>query len=438
MHYFLNWPRLTIICAVLITIFLAHPISQMQWSLTLPDLLSPNSPSRAAAEQVEEKFGGFGSLSVLVNSPDSTSNKEFVEKLAQALADHPLINFCEYKTESEFYKEYQLLYIRLRDLQEIRDRIHHTIEKHKITLNPLIVELNEQAPHNDSSLNLNDLREKYLKDLKNYHGSSDKSILRLEIFPNFPINDLNSNRQLLKDVRRKSQNLSQKHQEIVYAGKVFENASTGGMLLKEIRRLAWIAVAIIVLFIFLWFIHTPQVPFIAAISVAMAVVWTLGINAMVYGEMNIFTLLLGLILPGLGVTQVFHFMTRYSEERRKGLGIELALESTLLGLGPIISITSLISALAFFALILIPLAGIKQMGIVGGLGIILTWIAIFWVFPALLLVLQKNKAFTVYGDKIPHKFKIPKLRPLNNKLSFAIILALTGFLVVNGFFPDFY
>lgn len=47
----------------------------------------------------------------------------------------------------------------------------------------------------------------------------------------------------------------------------------------------------------------------------------------------------------------------------------------------------------------LPLQGIRELGIVGGTGILLQWLAVMVVLPALLIILQRKKFFRFYGPR---------------------------------------
>jgi len=412
----------------------------MEWKLSSIDLLPHNIPSRVAAEKVEQKFGGFGFLTIVVHSPDSVANDRVISDLAHDLEGKSLVNFTEFKTESEFYRKHQFLYIRLADLQAIRDRINDRITSIKAKRNPFIVSLDSgfATSIDTSSLNLADLERKYMQSLRPNIGNADGTIRILYVYPSYPLSELNQNRALVNTVRQ----LVEKHQlhskvQVDFAGKVFENATSGGILLREIYRIAWLSAGIMLLLLILWFFRHPQAPLIAAVPLGFSLIWTFGFNAIVYGHMNFYTLALGLIIPGLAANHLTHFLSHYADERKRGLGPALAIESTILGTGPAITVVSLASAIAFFSLLLIPLEGLRQFGLVGGFGVLFNWASVVLFLPILLSILQRKHTFRVYGT---HKPRIDQEKPQPFRCWTRIILPLiivTAILGSHGFFPDF-
>jgi len=436
-----GWPRIVILLNLAICIALLWPISRMEWKLSITDLLSPTVPSREAAELVERKFGGLGTLTMVVQSPDSAINAQMIRSLADSLEHQALVNFTEYRTEADFYRQHQLLYIRLGDLESIRDRIHNRIDAIKAKHNPMLVQLDSTTAPTDTvetPLSLADLEAKYLHSLRPYIGNADGSIQVLEIYPKHALNDLEKNRSLLNLTNA----LLAKHPlhqrvKVYYTGKVFENASTSGVLLKEIRRIGWISAGMIFLFMLMWFIRQPQVPLVAVVPLGLSMIWTIGCNALLFGSMNFFTLLLFLIVPGLAANHLTHFLTHYADERRRGLGPDLALESTVLGIGPVITVVSVASAIAFFALALLPLAGLRQLGISGGLAVLFNWASIVLFLPILLTLLQRRNNFRIFGNSRP-LIDLTKPTAFHDwKRFFPVLVFLTILLASNGVLPQF-
>jgi len=168
----------------------------------------------------------------------------------------------------------------------------------------------------------------------------------------------------------------------------------------------------------------------------MATLWTFAGVAILFGRINILTIILGLIIPGLGGRNATHLLARYTEEMQKGLSVKLALESTILGIGQPFTVSAFISSSMLFCLFSIPLQGIKELGIAGGLGILFDWLAISAVLPAMLIFLQKKRKFPLLA-KITFKFAdfSPKLLNISKKYAVAILIG-TAAITLQGIFPE--
>ncbi len=432
----LPWPVLLISLAL--TLASIGPVSHLRWELAISDLLPADLPARAIQDSVQRKFGGLGTLTVVVHSPDSVANHRYITSLADSLQHDSRVNFVEYRTEAEFYRRHKFLYIRLKDLETIHQRIFDLVEDRRARLNPFLVQLVDAAADTAEipGLTLEDLERKYLNNLHSYLGNDDGTIQVLDIYPSHDVSDLSAMRSLYSrvlDVHRKLPGTAKL--EIAYGGEAYNQVATGKTLLAEVRQTAWISAAIVLLLLLIRFFRQPQIPLLSAIPLAMVVLWTLAIADLLWGRINLFTLLLGLVVPGVGSEMSTHLLSRYSEERRKGLGPQLALESTILGMGPPVVASAFTSAAAFFCLSLLPLAGIQEFGIVGGTGILLNLLATATILPALLLVLQRRKPFHVLGNPIVRRREF-SARPF--RLWKRIIIPLFVFTVIaasQGLFP---
>jgi len=432
-----NAPRLIITLALALSVLCMRPVSNLRWELSLADLLPKEHPAIIAQDSVHKKFGGWQSLIVLSKSQDSTANAEFIASLAKTLEQSSLVNLAEYSTESDFYQEHKLLYINLLDLETINDRIKRLVAKQKEKLNPFIVELVKDTSDLSIPFSLEDIEQKYLPKLKSFRGNADGTIRILEIYPAKDNSSLMDMRELHGLARIKSDSLKdEKNIEVLYGGAIYDFVASSRTILSEVRILAMVS-AIILFAIFIFFcFKIPAISFITAISLSMATLWTFAATAALFGRINIFTVILGLIIPALGGRNAVHLLSRYTEEMQKGLSVKLALESTMLGIGQPFAVSAFISSSMFFCLLPVPLQGLRELGIAGGLGILFDWLAINTVLPAMLIVLQKKRKFPLFA-KITYKFSdfSPKPLAVDKKYAFMIFLATIAF-TVYGILPE--
>jgi len=431
-------PGLIIVFALALSAICVYPVSNLRWELDMADLLPKEHSAITTQEQVYKEFGGWQTLIILSKAPDSAANANFIANLAAILEQSPLVNLAEYRTEADFYEEHKLLYINLNDLETISDRIKNLVAKQKEKLNPFIVELvKDTSTSSDPIFQLEDIELKYSQKLKDFRGSSDGKVRVLEIYPAKNNSSLPDMRKLYSFAKAKTDSLSeQKNIEVHYGGAVYDFVANSRTMLSEIRTLALIsALVLFAIFIFFCF-KIPAISFITALCLAMATLWTFAVVAISFGRINILTIILGLIIPGLGGRNATHLLSRYTEEMQKGLSVKLALESTILGIGQPFTVSAFISSSMLFCLFSIPLQGIKELGVAGGLGILFDWLAISIVLPAMLIFLQKKHKFPLFA-KITFKFSDFSREPLNiSKKYMAIILIGTLAIVAHGIFPE--
>ncbi|MCL2101634.1 MAG: MMPL family transporter [Fibromonadales bacterium] len=431
-----NSPRLIIAFAAMLSILSVYPVSNLRWELSLADLLPKEHPAITAQDSIHKKFGGWQSLIILSKSPDSAANTKFMSSMAKALGQSSLVNLAEYRTESDFYNEHKLLYINLYDLETINERIKKLTTKQKEKLNPFIVELvQDTLDLDDFTFSLEDIEEKYLKRLKSFRGNADGTIRVLEIYPTKDNSNLTDMRELHKLARAKADSLKNENIEVLYGGAIYDFVASSRTILSEARTLALISAAILLAIFILACFKIPAISFISALSLSMAALWTFASVAILFGRINIFTIILGLIIPALGGRNAVHLLSRYTEEMQKGLSVKLALESTILGIGQPFAVSAFISSSMLFCLLFVPLQGLRELGIAGGLGILFNLFAISTVLPAMLIVLQKKRKFHLF-TKIIYKLSDFSPKPLNIAKKYVIMIFLaTIVLVIHGVFP---
>jgi predicted RND superfamily exporter protein len=430
-------PKLIIVFAFALSALCVYPISNLRWELDIADLLPKEHSAIIAQDQVYKEFGGWQTLIVLSKSSDSATNVNFIANLAASLEQSALVNLAEYRTEADFYREHKLLYINLQDLETISDRIKNLVAKQKEKLNPFIVELvKDTSTVSEPFFHLEDIEQKYLQKLKNFRGSTDGTTQVLEIYPAKNNSSLPEMRKLYWLAKAKADSLSeQKNVEVLYGGAVYDFVANSRTVLSEIRTLALIsAVILFTIFIFFCF-KIPAISLITALCLAMASLWTFAAVAILFGRINILTIILGLIIPGLGGRNAVHLLSRYTEEMQKGLSVKLALESTILGIGQPFTVSAFISSSMLFCLFSIPLQGIRELGVAGGLGILFDWFAISGVLPAMLIFLQKKHKFLLHA-KIIFKFSdfSPKLLNVNKIYAVAVLIASIA-IIAQGIVP---
>ncbi|GHV12016.1 hypothetical protein AGMMS49938_03750 [Fibrobacterales bacterium] len=439
-------PKLIIGLAIVLSLLSIKPILDLNWEMSISSLLPQEHPALALQDSVRKKFGGSQSLIVVVKSGDTAGNAEFSKNFADELRRDPIINLAEYETEASFYREHKFLYIKMQDLDTLHNRIKSLVAKKKEKLNPFIVDL-VSDPNNNQNTDSTDLANfvfddveaKYAQKLKGFRGSADGTIRVIEIYPAKNNDDLQAMRKFFERVQRVASSVGRSvdnSPEVLYGGGIYDFISNSKTLLSEIRYTAWISAGILFLIFVVACFKIPAISLITALCLGMAMLWTFAATSLLYGRINLFTLLLGIIIPAIGGRNVTHFLSRYTEEMQKGISVKLALESTLLGIVPPFAVSSFLNASMLFCLFALPLQGVKELGITGGLGILFIFFAICTVLPAFLAVMQKKRKFKLFAKE---NYKLSDFSPKPVKFSkiyiSIIILATLTLSLVGGIFP---
>ena len=441
-----RFPRTILAIAAILAVLSMHFITGLQWDLQLQDSLSSRNGLKSDMKIMEESFGGLGSLTIVVEGSDSTSNYETAKELVRRLQGDSLVHFAEYRVNSEFYRKNSLFYMDESDLDSVIARVSHIKEKILKENNPFLVSLSDDelpsAKDSTEGSMFMDLQKKYADILNKSHANSDGTVRIIDIYPTHPLSDLQASRDLKSKVNAILDSISEKkHFEYYFTGKVYDTIRDGKTLLPEAKT-AGMLTAIFILFLFIINFHRqPQLIFISGIACLLPIVYTLGLAGFIYGRINLFTLLLALILPGQACQVISHVLKRYFIERGRKLSPGLCIESAVLGIGPSTCAYSFIMASLFASLSLVPMAGIRELSLLGCVGAILNWLVGILVTTALLKAFQKRHPFDVTPFPMQkHRFMMLPYR--TNLILIAIVSVASIVCLIYGgsnlkFFYDF-
>jgi len=131
-------------------------------------------------------------------------------------------------------------------------------------------------------------------------------------------------------------------------------------------------------------------PVKAAICMIVGFGYTLAFTALTIGHLNVLTIMFVPMLIGLAIDYGVHLISRYEEELRHGKTAEQALTKAMIYTGQGIFTGTLTTAGAFLAMAFTNFKGIAEMGIICGGGLLICFIPMMTMLPALLLRGRQN------------------------------------------------
>ncbi len=340
----------------------------------------------------------------------------------QKRIDFKLFQRVDYKTETEFLRNHALLLVKAEDLENTQatftdpnlagllTNLNNSMEKEYVGrdgslstrekedgavafldgIHSLALHLDEAAEGKILSREtVRTTADKFLLG-EPYFLSYDKSTLLLNVIPNFTIMDRDllmvgyqetrdAVNQLLEkypDVRAGlSGDIAREHDEQVYS-----QQSLGYTTL-----IAFVAIFILLIFSFRMWVA----PVMAILTLVVGVIWANGLAYIVVGGLNMMTAMLSIVLLGLGIDFAIHLITGMTEWRAAGDSISEALRKTFVKNGRGIITGALTTACAFLALLISRSRGMKEMGIVTGVGLIAIMLATFMFLPVLLVLRER-------------------------------------------------
>jgi predicted RND superfamily exporter protein len=150
-------------------------------------------------------------------------------------------------------------------------------------------------------------------------------------------------------------------------------------------------IAVIAIFILLVLAFRMWIaPLFAVLNLLIGVLWAIGLTAMTVGQLNIMTQMMGVILLGLGIDYSIHFICGFTESRAAGNSIEESLVSTFSKYGKGIMTGGLTTSFAFLSLLISRSRGMKEMGLVTGIGLLAVLVTTFLALPAFLVFREQR------------------------------------------------
>jgi predicted RND superfamily exporter protein len=171
-------------------------------------------------------------------------------------------------------------------------------------------------------------------------------------------------------------------------GYVFSVEDAGTMKADIVRYSVLALVGVLAVF-WLGYGNLRILPFVTYPLVVSTCV-TFALSLLLYDQLNVISISFDAILYGLSIDSGIHFYTRLLDERRNGRDPCAAVAGTLAGLGRAQIASSATTAIAFLVVALSSIGGVQQLGVLTAVGMGLTTLQFFTLFPALGFLLMRR------------------------------------------------
>ena len=137
------------------------------------------------------------------------------------------------------------------------------------------------------------------------------------------------------------------------------------------------------------FAYTDKQPWLGPLTmmpVLLVLVWILGTMVAIGYALNVFTILIGALTVGLGVTYAIHISHRFIEEMEYHHSLEKAVNNTVKNTGSALFGAAMTTVLGFGVLFFAILPPMKQFGTMTALTIFYSFLSSVWVLPSILVL----------------------------------------------------
>lgn len=426
---------LLVIVLSAISLVMALNLDQtMRWS----DLLPTNDPRTIEFDKVIQEFVSSSSVIVVVQGEEKKI-KAFADHVAPQLLSlkdpvdgKPFVQRVDYKKEEDFLREHGLMLIksdylenmmdvfRGSDLRSVVENINNSLEKEYVGRGESLStrEKEDRAVSFLDGVSLllenltlqvqdNTTREGLVKEAVDrlligepYMLSYDKTALIIDVFPNFNMVEIE---RLMPGIAA--------IQGIIDGGMAFFPGVKAGLTgapsiqhdemvytNKSLGYTSIIALISIFLLLALAF-RMAFAPGLAILNLVIGVIWAMGVAYLAVGKLNIMTSMTGVVLLGLGIDFSIHIISGFTEERSLGKPIRESLRETFFKCGNGIITGALTTSAAFLTLLVSVTRGMREMGLVMGLGLLSVMVVTFLFLPSLLVLRDRREERKVSEGK---------------------------------------
>jgi predicted RND superfamily exporter protein len=203
--------------------------------------------------------------------------------------------------------------------------------------------------------------------------------------------DVKAQRVALAEVKHQAEGLLYEPRfaglRVSYAGDLVTGLEEYSAALNDLLDVGAVGLGLITLALFLFFLRVRALLALGA-TLAVGLLWTFGITYLTIGHLNVATGFLISIVAGNGINFGIIFVARVYEELRHKRSLPAAIESASLLTRRATLSAALVAGAAYGSLAISDFRAFKHFALIGGVGMLLCWLAAFLFLPSLLLVVE--------------------------------------------------
>lgn len=385
-------------------------------------ILPESARSVVDLDEIRERFGGTATLTLAVQVEEGGSIEQ-ARALVRALApriearsdlsvaavDWTVADFAS------FVEDHRFLYASTDDLREMRDALEERLDYERARANPFYVDLDDEPPPDPEAVirRMEDeaelARDRLDRFPEGFYQHPTEPVLLVFVRTSIRGGESAATDRLIAAIEHDAQEIlaaapSEQRSSggvgfvasglrIDYGGELMDVREETDALAEAVERSTIVTAVLLAIVIFLFFLHVRALWLLALVLVP-PVVLTFGIAQPIVTYLNASTAFLGSIVVGNGVNSAVIWLGRYFEERRAGHEVRQALERTHAGTWAATMAAAFAAALSYGSLLSTEVRGFRDFGVIGGLGMVLCWIATYVVLPPLVVLAERVRPLT--------------------------------------------
>jgi len=411
-------PWLVAVTILLFTILTGFLAERLELKMSYTNLMPKDHPKVLELNRIIKEYDGASTMIVVAQGSEENL-KAFAEALVPALNTptlKPLIKAVDYRLPTDFIQRHGLMLMKTEDLEKLKPIFTPTslVELTRGINDALEQEYTQSETRISTrekemgALRFLDQLDRWvnanLRGLQNpsdslavqsavdaltigdpYYLSWDRRTMVIQIHPTFTMLDVEKSLLASDSLDAVLARLAPKyHVETGATGSIVLTRDEYQAVMNDSMIITILAlVAIVVLFMISF--RMLGSPLLALITLVIGIIWAMGLAWVLVGSLNIMTSMMAVLLAGLGIDFSIHVIALFTERRQAGDDLETALRYTLKRSGGGIITGALTSAAAFLTMVISTTQGMRELGLVLGVGIIMTMAASLTVLPLLLV-----------------------------------------------------
>src|SRR5216683_942050 len=406
----LAYPWLFLGIAGILTAVSVWLASGLQIRSSFEELLPPNMSSVVRIKELVRRVGGDGTVLVTIESLEPRDDLSHAKALARELADEYLglgrsaIRSVEYNVEpvERWYADHWPLFSNLEDLQKANDALRKRISKAKAELLSLHLDDEESETtkaddlgawaDTNTQLPRDQVASRFRSYPQGFYVHPDGRSITLVVRPAGTALGVQEASQLLARMRhivdRHAEELRAHHLQVGFGGTFPIFVAEYDAIIHSIGSTVLLVVSLVLASLFLFF-RDLRSTLALGLAMTVAVAVTFALARLTIGYLNTQTAFLWAIVVGNGINYGLIYLARLRQLRRAGTPFNQAVVESAQTAASATLLASAASAISFGVLVIAANRGFRHFGIIGGTGMLLSWVATFALLPALLSVFER-------------------------------------------------
>tara|TARA_R110002096_G_scaffold436100_1_gene667746 strand:- start:117235 stop:119715 length:2481 start_codon:yes stop_codon:yes gene_type:complete len=414
----------------------AYVASALPLRSEFSNLLPPDRASVRDLNQLKKRIRTFGTIFVVVDgkTPESSAAAAKLIKPQLHALDQDLVSrvLDDDADSRAYFWNNRFLFASLADLNEAVDTLSAKLQDAKLDANPLFIDLDDEedaVPNGTQASKGDELIARLDKAEAEFTGdgayvSPDGLVHLFVLRTTTPSTDFARSTKLLERLSELSREGETAFPgvKIGLTGNVVSAYYENRSIMRGILVASVITASLIALLLLAYF--RAPLPVAASLwSLLVAVTITFALTYLLIGHLNVMSSFLVAIVAGNGINSGLILLSRYYEELRSEDDALVALGVAVRGAARGTFVAALSAGVAYGALAVTEFRGFRHFGIIGSIGMLISWLSAFSILPAGLCVL--NSWGRIKPSPAPFLDRLmAKLSPKRPRVSVAIGLCM--------------